>query len=183
MLFMQNKRDSKPLFITFACYGSSGMRTDWVATRSRMGTYQGITDHSSPKHHYRHISQLMTSMRRRAPGKVCDVAACSNRIDTGGAGCRYRTQRCDRRRTTGGRRPLHRCCRSSPTSCGRRGESVLALDRRPTDRAQASWCECARAAAQAGSTAGGYSQRVCSTLGASAAAGGGGASAQSSRHG
>src|ERR1700682_2497437 len=45
----------------------------WVATRSRMHTYQGITDHKSPTDHYRHISQLLTSMRRPAPGR-CDMS-------------------------------------------------------------------------------------------------------------
>src|ERR1700694_3045994 len=45
----------------------------WGATRSRMHTYQGITDHKSPTDHYRHISQLLTSMRRPAPGR-CDMS-------------------------------------------------------------------------------------------------------------
>ncbi|WP_237082649.1 hypothetical protein, partial [Mycobacterium tuberculosis] len=29
----------------------------WVATRSRRHTYQWITDHKSPRDHYRHISE------------------------------------------------------------------------------------------------------------------------------
>ena len=41
----------------------------WVSTRSRMHTHSWITDHKSPAGHYRHIDQLMTSMRRPAMRK------------------------------------------------------------------------------------------------------------------
>ena len=64
------------------------------------------------------------------------------------------------------RRAVHRCSRSSPTSCGseRPGNSVLARAQRPTDMAQAAQCERARAATQTGPATAGYPQRTYSEL-------------------
>lgn len=45
----------------------------WVATRSRRHTYQWITDHKSPRDHYRHISELRTSIATSSPGR-CDMS-------------------------------------------------------------------------------------------------------------
>ena len=46
----------------------------WVATRSRMHTYQRITEHRSHADHYRHTSRLRTSTRRPARER-CDMSA------------------------------------------------------------------------------------------------------------
>ena len=125
-----------------------------------MHTYQTITDHKRPTDHYRHISQLLTSMRRRALER-CDMSP-RPRIASMSVASAVAIGLCvaDRRRATSDRRALHRCGRRGPTSCRsrRRGrDSGLALVvQSPTDRATAcatrmsarrypSWVSCPKA--------------------------------------
>ena len=70
--------------------GSAG--TGRVATRSRIRTYRRITSHNSRVDHYRHISQLRTSMRCPAPRKVLHVGDSSKCVALDGVGGRSRTR-------------------------------------------------------------------------------------------
>ncbi len=121
------------------CATGSG-RNKRVATRSRMHTFSRLTGHKSPADHYRHMSQLPPSMRRRLPGnrERCDIVG-DSAIHVGicGVDGRCRTHGCNRPRATG---ECHSLCgtRSEYRPPGQFGTHARAAAGRPaTDRAQA----------------------------------------------
>jgi hypothetical protein len=60
-----------------------------------MGTHSNLSSRNYHIRHYRHMSQLRTSMRRVALGKVGHGGVTSNRFNIGGVGNRYHAHHAD----------------------------------------------------------------------------------------